>query len=268
MDNQTLFLRNIRQSLGLNLDAERPKRLFPALFAKPDTSLILQGIRNRTAAQQDHLVELLKTNAGALSIKTHIVETHDEAAALIVDLARTKNPEFTPSRHIMHHDHPDLQALQLWKHCTPETGITVHVTFGPDRQLREKTIASFIGITAPDIGVADSATVIQCTERGCPRSTSLVPSIHIIFLRKENLVADMREAYALLQEREKLDSMVFISGPSKTADIEAQMVHGAHGPREVHLILLSPASAEASTDDSRTQLTAKDNNQMNKVVCQ
>lgn len=262
MDSQTVFLRNIRESLGLNPDAERPTRLFPALFAKPDTSLILQGIRNRTAAQQDLLVETLKTSAGALSIKTHIVETYDAAATLIVDLVRTKNPEFTPSKHIIHHDHPDLQALQLWKCFPPEDGVTVHVTFGPDRQLREKTIASFIGITAPDIGVADSAAVIQLTKPGCPRSTSLVPSIHVIFLRKENLVANMREAYALLQEREKLDSMVFISGPSKTADIEAQMVHGAHGPREVHLILFSPQSAETATDDS-TESTHSDGQQRN-----
>jgi L-lactate dehydrogenase complex protein LldG len=33
--------------------------------------------------------------------------------------------------------------------------------------------------------------------------------------------------------------MSFISGPSKTADIEATMVHGAHGPREVHLIVIA-----------------------------
>ena len=248
MDNQTAFLRNIRQSLGLSPDKERPKRLFPTLFAKADTSLILQGIRNRTAEQQDHLVELLQTNAEALSIKTHLVRTHDEAAALIIELVRTKNPEFTPTKHIVLHDHADLAALQLWKRFDQD-GITVHTTYSPDRQLREKTIASFIGITAPDIGVAESATVVQFTEPGCPRSTSLVPSIHIALLKKENLVADLREAYALLQEKAQLDSFVFITGPSKTADIEAQMVHGAHGPRELHLIILSPpAAGETATE--------------------
>ncbi len=238
MDSQNAFLRNIRQSLGLSPDEERPKRLFPALFAKTDTTLILQGIKNRTAEQQDELVELLKTNARALSITTHIVRTYEEAAAVIIHLVRTKSPEFTPTKHIIHHDHPDLAALQLWKRFDREgEGVTVHTTFSPDRQLREKTIASFIGITAPDIGVADSATLVQFTATGCPRSTSLVPSIHIAFLKKENLVADLREAYALLRERARLDSYVFITGPSKTADIEAQMVHGAHGPREVHLLL-------------------------------
>ncbi|MBB1077926.1 LUD domain-containing protein, partial [Rhodoferax sp. 4810] len=104
------------------------------------------------------------------------------------------------------------------------------------------------------IGVADSATLIQLTEPGRPRSTSLLASIHIAILRRENIVADLQEAYALLRDRAHLDSLVFISGPSKTADIEAHMVHGAHGPREVHLIILAePSSTEsgaATTEES------------------
>jgi L-lactate dehydrogenase complex protein LldG len=255
MDNQTAFLRNIRQSLGLSPDEGRPKRLFPTLFANADTTLLLKGMRNRTAEQQDHLVELLQSNAQALSIKTHLACTHDEAATLVVELVRTKNPEFTPTKHIVLHDHADLAALQLWKRLDRE-GVTVHTTFSPDRQLRDKTIASFIGITAPDIGVADSATLVQFTEPGCPRSTSLVPSIHIALLKKENLVADLREAYALLQEKARLDSFVFITGPSKTADIEAQMVYGAHGPRELHLIIFSPPGVEETTNDAQSSTHA------------
>jgi L-lactate dehydrogenase complex protein LldG len=55
----------------------------------------------------------------------------------------------------------------------------------------------------------------------------------------------MKELFALLRWDERFQAeglsnyMSFISGPSKTADIEATMVHGAHGPREVHLIILT-----------------------------
>lgn len=265
MDNQNGFMKTIRQSLGVSPDTERPKKLYPALFAKTDTTLIRQAITSRTAEQQDELVELLQVNAQALGIKFHIVRSHDEAAAIIVKLVRNKNPEFTHTKHIIHHDHPDLTALKLWKRFNRE-GITVHTTFSPDRQLREKTIASFIGITAPDIGVAESATVIQLTKPGCPRSTSLVPSIHIAFLKKENLVADLREAYALLREKARLDSFVFITGPSKTADIEAQMVHGAHGPREVHLLVLCPPPAEETASEAKNPTDSEDNRQPHKVT--
>ncbi len=251
MDNQSAFMRTIRQSLGVSPDTERPKKLYPTLFAKAETTPILQGITSRTTEQQDELVELLQVNAQALGIKIHIVRSHDEAAAIIVKLVRNKNPEFTHTKHIIHHDHPDLTALQLWKRFNRE-GITVHTTFSPDRQLREKTIASFIGITAPDIGVAESATLIQLTKPGCPRSTSLVPSIHIALLRRENLLANLREAYALLRQEARLGSLVFITGPSKTADIEAQMVHGAHGPREVYLLVLCPSPAEEKASEAKS----------------
>jgi L-lactate dehydrogenase complex protein LldG len=239
MDNQNAFMTTIRRSLGLSPQQERSKNLFPSLFAQSDTSSLLQGIKNRTNSQLDELVEIIQTNALALGIKVYIVRSHDEAAAIVVALADEKNPEFTETKHIMQHDHPDLAKLQLH---TPlnQRGYTVHSSISADRQLREKTIASFIGLTAPAIGVADSATLIQLTEPGAPRSTSLVPSIHIAFLRKEHLVADLIEAYALLQEQESPNSFVFITGPSKTADIEAQMVHGAHGPREVHLLIFAP----------------------------
>lgn len=236
MDKQNAFLRTIRHRLGLPAESERSKESFPALFAKSDTAKVLQVIRARNIAEQDELVRLFQINAEALGIRTHVVASQAAVAEVIVDLALTKNPEFTSSKQIIHHHHPDLNALQLANRLDRE-GITVHTTLSTDTQLREKTIASFIGITAPDIGVAESATLIQLTTPGCPRSTSLVPSIHLAVLKKEHMVADLREAYALLQEKTHLDSMVFITGPSKTADIEAQMVHGAHGPREVHVLI-------------------------------
>ena len=252
MENQNSFLRIIRSALSVPPGTERDKKHFPELFAAPDTKAIIDRLQRRTDLEKDKLVEILQENAESLSIQTHAARSYSEAAAIIVEIVRTKEPEFTHTKHIVLHDHPDIATLQLWKRFSRES-ITVHTTFSSDRDLREKTIASFIGITAPAIGVADSATVIQITESGQPRSTSLVPSIHIALLHKNNLVADLREAYALLRGKNNLDSFVFISGPSKTADIEAQMVHGAHGPREMHLIILSdPGNSQATGDNQQS----------------
>lgn len=238
MDNQNFFLRNIRTALGLAPGGERGSNQYPALFAAPDTGETVHRLRNRTAQEQEELVRLLQQNAQALGIHTHIAGSAGEAAAIVVELVRGKQPEFAYTKHIIQHDHPDIAALQLWKRFTREA-VTVHTTFSSDRELREKTIASFIGITAPWIGVADSATVIQLTEPGQPRSTSLVPSIHIALLQRDNLVADLGEAYVLLREKGHLDSFVFISGPSKTADIELTLTFGVHGPKELVALILT-----------------------------
>ena len=241
MESEYFFLRNIRKALGFVPENERSGPDVPTLFAAPSTRKILHRVRSRTAEERDELVELLRTNARSLGLHLHLAETEADASNIVVEIVRSREPEFSHTKHVILDDHPDIAALQLWKRFTREA-VTVHTTFSSDREVREKTVASFIGITAPTIGVAESATVIQLTRPGQPRSTSLVPSIHIALLRRDRLVADLEEAYALLQEEGRLDSMVFISGPSKTADIEAQMVHGAHGPREMHLLVL-PSSA-------------------------
>jgi L-lactate dehydrogenase complex protein LldG len=243
MHNQTTFLATIRTALGETPNVERSKSAFPKLFAAPDTAETLKKIRSRTVTERNELVKNFLHNGNTLNISSHIVESLPEAADVVVELIRSKEPEFNYTKHIIMHDHPDIAALELWNRFNREA-VTLHTTFSRDRQITDKTIASFIGITAPTIGVADSATVIQLTEPGRPRSTSLLPSLHIALLRRENIVADLAEAYALLRQKSHLDSFVFISGPSKTADIEAHMVYGAHGPRELHLIVLAEPKQE------------------------
>ncbi len=254
MNKDNSFLRSIRTALGMPQGSSRSKETYPDLFAQPDTSELLAQIKERTSQEQQDLVEQCKTNAAEINLATHAACSHEEARNIIVELVRSKEPEFSFNKHIIQHDHPDLNALQLWKKFNREA-ITVHTSFCTDRQVREKTENSFIGITAPSLMVAESATLVQLTSAGCPRSTSLVPSIHIALVRQENFVATLEEAYAILGEKEIQNSFVFISGPSKTADIEAHMVHGAHGPRELHLIIL----AEQEQKEEEEVLEAPDN---------
>ena len=63
-------------------------------------------------------------------------------------------------------------------------------------------------------------------------------------IKLEQIIADFKELYTLLDKVLENDpegmenGMTFITGPSKTADIEATMVHGAHGPREVYIYVI------------------------------
>ncbi|PHR27916.1 MAG: hypothetical protein COA36_08115 [Desulfotalea sp.] len=237
MTSDLSFLNNIRTALKLPQGAERTKNMFPALFAKPDKSKILEKIANRSQDEKALLVDQFKANCVTLKTVLHVAETAKEVEDITVEIIRTKEPEFSYNRHIIQHNHPDISGMQLWKRFNRES-VTVHTTFPGDPEITEKTIAAYIGITVPRISIAESGTLVQFTTPGCPRSTSLVPSIHIALIRGEDLVADLEEAYALIEEINPGESFVFISGPSKTADIEAHLVHGAHGPKEVHIILL------------------------------
>lgn len=243
--NQSHFMKNLLKALGKPAEKKRPANTFPQLFSSPDRSKTLAEITSRTRQEQLDLIEVMQENAKVINLQIHVVESSSKAANVIIDLIRTKEPEFHHTKHVIMHDHPELAALDLWKRFTREA-VTIHTSFSSDSQLREKSCASFIGITVPFLGVADSATVIELTSPGRPRSISLVPSIHIAYLRRERLVADLGEAFALLGPEELPDSFVCISGPSKTADIEAHMVHGAHGPREMHLVLLSEPESQIS----------------------
>lgn len=71
-----------------------------------------------------------------------------------------------------------------------------------------------------------------------PSFAYLLPSIHIALIRLKDIVANLSELYALLRQENVEDSFTLISGPSKTADIEAHMVHGAHEPKEMHLVVI------------------------------
>lgn len=259
MSNEITFLSNIRKALGQESGGVRSKSMYPDLFQSDDPAELLARINNRSADELDRLVETFFENCIELNTNTYLASSLDEAKAIIIELIRTKETEFTHNKHVLLHDHPDLAALNLWNRFTRES-VTVHTSFCPDTQLREKTIASFVGITAPAIGIADTATLVELTRPGSPRSTSLVPSIHIALLRRENVVEDMAESYALLREKKKdLDSLTFISGPSKTADIESHLVHGAHGPCEVHIIVLSePVPEEIATETPPQILTEVD----------
>ncbi len=243
MTNEFPFLENVRNALDLPKGAARTKNMFPALFAKNDKTELLENIEKRSYGEKEHLIKELSENCTPLGITLHIAETEVEVEDITVDIIRTKDPEFSYNRHIIQHNHPDISGMKLWKRFNRES-VTVHTTFAGDSEVTEKTIASYIGITAPSITIAESATLVQLTSPGCPRSTSLVPSIHIALIKSENLVANLEEAYALIEDIAPKESFVFISGPSKTADIEAHLVHGAHGPKELHIILLKEDEKE------------------------
>ncbi len=70
-----------------------------------------------------------------------------------------------------------------------------------------------------------------------PRLSSLLPQNCIILLKRESIVNSMNDAYEVIKKDENPTNIIFIAGPSRTADIELQVVLGVHGPQKVHAIV-------------------------------
>ena len=96
------------------------------------------------------------------------------------------------------------------------------------------------GLTGCFCAIAETGTLLLLSGAATPKSTALLPETHIAVVRKSRIVDTMEDAFALLREEagELPRSTWFVSGPSRTADIEQTMVIGAHGPYRVHAILV------------------------------
>lgn len=98
------------------------------------------------------------------------------------------------------------------------------------------------GITDVHAAVAETGTLICSADAGHSRGLSLCPRLHIALVRQSDLVGDLTELWPLLNQRGSLPaSVVLITGPSKTADIEGVLITGVHGPEHLQIMFVQDA---------------------------
>jgi L-lactate dehydrogenase complex protein LldG len=87
-----------------------------------------------------------------------------------------------------------------------------------------------LGITEADFLLPETGTLVLKSSYEMPRAVSLLPRIHLAIVRPEMLRADMHQVFA---EAKNSNYLVFITGPSRTADIELTVTLGVHGPKNL-----------------------------------
>ena len=97
-----------------------------------------------------------------------------------------------------------------------------------------------LGVTGVFCALAETGTLAMVSGADTPASASLLPETHVAVVPVARLVPHMEDAWDLMRaELGQLPRAVnFISGPSRTADIEQSVVLGAHGPYRVHIVLV------------------------------
>ena len=110
----------------------------------------------------------------------------------------------------------------------------------PRAARRENGGDDAIGVTGAFAAIAETGTLMLVSGPSTPASVSLLPETHVAVLAADRVVAHMEQAWDMARaEFGQLPRAVnFISGPSRTGDIEQQLVLGAHGPYRVHIIIV------------------------------
>lgn len=93
-----------------------------------------------------------------------------------------------------------------------------------------------LGITEADFLLPETGTLVLKSSHAKPRAVSLLPRIHLAIVRPEMLRADMHQVFA---EAKDSNYLVFITGPSRTADIELTVTLGVHGPKNLYVWMIS-----------------------------
>jgi len=124
-----------------------------------------------------------------------------------------------------------------------ECGITglpqVHTGFMDRDELRVACAGADVGITSVDYALAATGSFVMIASPKEARLVSLLPPVHVAVVPCSRIVANLDELLSIVPRPADItSSMVLITGPSRTADIEQILVRGVHGPGEVYAVLV------------------------------
>lgn len=132
------------------------------------------------------------------------------------------------------------RSLPMKAVCWRELAELEWAQSGIEMEVRSARGDDLVGITGAYCAIAETGTLMTLSGAQTPPSVSLLPETHIAVLQKSRVVRSMEDAWQKLRDGQRgmPRAVSFISGPSRTADIEQTVTLGAHGPYRVHIILV------------------------------
>lgn len=116
-----------------------------------------------------------------------------------------------------------------------ETLNSLGVELVPPNASKHEMALCDLGITEADYLLPETGTLVLTSSVDKPRGVSLLPRVHLAIVGPDMLRADMHQVFAEAKDQHYL---VFITGPSRTADIELTVTLGVHGPRNLYVWIL------------------------------
>ncbi len=168
-----------------------------------------------------HLFPEFEKRAKAVSAEIFRVKTSVEAADVVLNLAR-----FTNARKVVSVSSP-LQEKAGIENVLKSADIEVYSDQG---DIATHAATADIGISGVEFGIAETGSVCQDGYAVESRLVSTLPPIHVAFLDSGLIVPGIIEAFEIISQVFDRGYISFITGPSRTADIERVLTIGVHGP--------------------------------------
>lgn len=169
------------------------------------------------------LLDLFAAQATAVDATVARVSAADEVPAAVADYLRGEN---LPTSLRMAPD-PRLDA------CSWDKAPMLDIAYGKAEPADQVTV------TGAFAGIAESGTMMLVSGPESPTTLNFLPDTHIVVLRASEMVGAYEDAWDRLRATGRMPRNVnFITGPSRSGDIEQTLHLGAHGPRRLHVILV------------------------------
>jgi len=240
MTSRAEFLGSIRREMG------KTRGLFeaPPVPRPADAGQAAEVVRRQMLERWPQALERFREEFERVGGVFHRVSSMDEVPGVIRRIAQERQARSVLSWH------PGALGLDLRQSLGQEgLAVTVAPDGDPDAAAREShrdaAARAEIGVTGVDWALAETGTLVLVSGRGRPRSTSLLPATHVAVFGRDRLVESLEQVGVMLEALHVNPALSmsgavinFITGPSRTADIELTLTRGVHGPKEVHAIFV------------------------------
>lgn len=209
---------------------------FPAAPPRPKRYLTVAPVPDESPAG---LLQQFQFELDRLMGKSYLVDGDAGARACVVDQLRQRG-----ARHLIAWDfaHIPVNGLEA---AIREAGIEITHPATHD-EFREETISHIqgaeVGLTGADAAIAATGTLVFTTGPGKGRIPTVLAPAHVVVIEARQIVPRL-ENWVARQRAEGLEGLrraanvCFVSGPSRTGDIEMELILGVHGPREVVVVI-------------------------------
>lgn len=227
------IIRDVKRALGRegkndpDPDASAPRKLAD----------VVSQIRENCEQRRCALVEQFESELSRIGVRFHRA-TNAESAFQYIDQVRLARD----SRTIVAWETPEMTGIGLGEKLIEKGVKLLTESSGPG--FIRTTEAADIGVSGVDYVLADTGTLVLLTRKGQARTISLLPPVHIAIVRPQQILSGLSDLFPLIRFEslalgiDLSSAITFITGPSRTADIELTLVVGVHGPQQLHVLLL------------------------------